>query len=792
MIRFFILWLALAGAAIAATGDIVSATIRPDGWSADIVIEGLGTGGTYDMGLGTNNNPATGTPKITFTVVSKALRADGATTLTRTIYGTKQVRKPYPDQATNDETAEGGNVRVRVALSEMVFSTDKVGGGNSGTDPVVNILSGFYTQGTSNNASGASFPVTNNSESVHQTPVANWSMEPWGRVTGPFKLRVCAFHVGARLGRPVHSVQFSVTDGTNTETALVTAATIDTEAGDAVPVIEYIGEFDADDFIQGAVLTCNYTAYGWYGDVVATSVGGPSHPTPVPTPLPLLCDKTGGYGITFAVVDPVDGTDPGSVSDDTGKWVGNGSAPGDGSGVTAFATIARAARAIRNYNSTNRSRDDTGGGIIFCRAGTYAWMGATISGGYGSTPATWTTVMPFPGVSRASVIIASASGNTDISDRVKLLGVTLTSETSNTFGGVLATSVENCDLANAAGTAVFNTANSCAWFIRNRVTAWRQGFRPFSSATNWTVPLLRGNEFAGFSRAILPYVMVGNKNLQKQQWDSVVIKGRLSTSSQPLAPIIVAFNDLRGWKATSSSAIIEIGDLDMSLTSVAIVQNLFESTTNASGGIGNVGASSFAPSDPLDNFLIWHNTCVGQRMQFAYNSSGGVAKSRKFWSVKGNYWDIKGYKTDTHTDPGADGNHIGNWPVGFGVDHSGNVNRVGTFRHEFFGFRSIEWPQTPYVEPSWPQFIDRKSFADVGETDGMGNYRLDSESPMRGLMTDWVLPYDLDGNPRGPDDSPGVYSTYEGGEEPPPDPDPDPQGTINATNTNATTVTIGQ
>jgi len=74
----------------------------------------------------------------------------------------------------------------------------------------------------------------------------------------------------------------------------------------------------------------------------------------------------------------------------------------------------------------------------------------------------------------------------------------------------------------------------------------------------------------------------------------------------------------------------------------------------------------------------------------------------------------------------------------------------------------------------------------------MGNYRLDSESPMRGLMTDWVLPYDLDGNPRGPDDSPGVYSTYEGGEEPPPDPDPDPQGTINATNTNATTVTIGQ
>ncbi len=113
-----------------AQGDILSVTVGSEGWYVDIVIDDLSTGGSYDMGLGANNNPATGTPKIVFTVVSLGYDATGTpTTVTRTVYGTKAIRKPYPNQSQNEESSSGGDVTVRVALSDYIYAKDKTGGG---------------------------------------------------------------------------------------------------------------------------------------------------------------------------------------------------------------------------------------------------------------------------------------------------------------------------------------------------------------------------------------------------------------------------------------------------------------------------------------------------------------------------------------------------------------------------------------------------------------------------------------------------------------------------------------
>lgn len=80
----FILFLLFAAATFGATGD-VSVRIRPDGWSADVAIEGFTSGATFNFGMGSNNTPTSSTPYLT--VVSLGYDNTGAaTTITRRVY----------------------------------------------------------------------------------------------------------------------------------------------------------------------------------------------------------------------------------------------------------------------------------------------------------------------------------------------------------------------------------------------------------------------------------------------------------------------------------------------------------------------------------------------------------------------------------------------------------------------------------------------------------------------------------------------------------------------------------
>ena len=150
-----------------ATGDILSCVIRADGWSADVTIEGFTTGATYDFGSLDDTVPTLPSPTFTMAVVSEGYSSSGVLgTITRTIYGTHAVRKPYPDQATTDETAAGGNMTVRVALSECVYDDDKNGGaGTSGTNPTVTISAAWATNtggSSETSAAAAALACTNN------------------------------------------------------------------------------------------------------------------------------------------------------------------------------------------------------------------------------------------------------------------------------------------------------------------------------------------------------------------------------------------------------------------------------------------------------------------------------------------------------------------------------------------------------------------------------------------------------------------------------------------------------
>ena len=85
--------------AAAAPGDILSVEVETNGWVLEVAIQGAGTNGAYNFGLGTNNT-LTGGEKVKVTVTSMGFNDTGApTTVQRIIYGTFALRFPYPNQA---------------------------------------------------------------------------------------------------------------------------------------------------------------------------------------------------------------------------------------------------------------------------------------------------------------------------------------------------------------------------------------------------------------------------------------------------------------------------------------------------------------------------------------------------------------------------------------------------------------------------------------------------------------------------------------------------------------------
>lgn len=784
MIRTTLALILSAGILSAATGDIQSVTIRADGWTADVAIEGLNTGGTYEFGLGANN-AITGSEKVVFTVVSHSFDDTGAaTTKTRTVYGVKAMRKAYQNDASNEETNSGGTTTVRVILSDYIYDEDDSGAGNSGTAITATFLSGFYNQSaTPTNATVSPITVTNSSTVPFQSVISNWAWPGYQRMTASTKLRAVAFHRHGEQGRPVRAVKFSVTDGTTTNTETVTTPTYDPSFGDEVPVVEYVTTTDlTSGLTNGAELTCNFIAYPWIGDNAADSSTGAAAPSPLVGPIKAVCDRTGGYGVTYAVVDVSGGSDP-SVGSDSGKWVGDGADPGSGSGVTAYASIGRAARAIRDYNNANRSRDDVGGGIIFLKAGSYNWLGATISGTYGSAPKTWITVKPFTGVARADVVITGSSGNTDISDRVKLEGITINTTTSDTFSGCLAMWLHDCDITStAAGT--WNTSGQRVWITHSDINGFTQGLRPFST-TDMVFPLVRGCNLDGFDGTILAYTVLGNAN--NVPATSLTIQDEITGQTAPRTVPILAFNKILGLSAASSERFI-FGKLSANTTGLAVVQNVVENYAVGSAGLGQFGVSNFEHS----NCIIWHNTIVGQRLFVGYNDTGSTAYYRKYWSQLNNYFDRWANKGDNFSP--QDGARVGGWPVKFNVGSSGNYlsqnmySLPGDFYSEFSGLSSYEPNTSSYGLEGDALFVDRQSAVPNGLNSatagsGGGDYEIDDASPLVGLPIRSVIGYDIGGNVR--DDSNTAAGAYAGGSV------VVPQTTLNAETTNAATIIIG-
>lgn len=856
----------LASHVYAATGDILDVKILSQGCFADITIEGLSTGGQYEFGLGANNEPFEGVPTVVFTVVSQGYTNGVLGTRTRTVYGTHWVRKAFSftgNELTAQESIDGPNVVVRIALSESVYDSDNTTGGtgpggasNSGTSPTVTIASGFYTQGGTPNNATLNHAVTNNSTLAYPKVIGNWSRAlNYEKVGSSIRVGAAVFHGHAQQGQQVDCVKFTAADASgHTATATVTAATIDSTYGDPVPVIEHIADLDTSGFTQGDTGTLNFVAYPWIGNAASimdttsdgsvspAGTGTASAPSPYFGPLSIVCDPAGTYCTSVAVVDAASGVDSGNTIS------GSDTTP-EAAASHPFATIGAAFNALRTYNNTTYSRNNCGGSTIYLKdnaggVNSFVWTGASVT--VGTRPACALTVTRYPGHSRDNCVIATQGTGKTLGEIVKLVGVKITAtNAAGVFDPNTTTSYmlfDQCELNVSVTPTVYRVG---VWpMTRCLISNFAQGWANYG-AVNSSPSLCRGCTIADSCTSLgqqQSYTMLGvlkTSSLAHNIGYSVV--GSAPTRKN----LVVAYSRITA--GNTNAAILRDSPTGGNDHGAAYVQLLLENCNNVSQVIA---LSADTSTGSANNILLMHVDALGQRCSMAYNEYGPTGYDRLNWFVKNNLADDYNLKADTFlgvtatgltkvsyvgttltakvtvtghqyttgdllyitsatpaaykangvsvtvsgndltysveaaTDPGnptqiliaPNPGRIKNWPVVYGVNHSGNIwaetasiGAAGSFMQNFSGLRCIPAATTgepPTVSPKtigYFSFVDRKSFNGSSNGAGNGNYRLQSDSPAIGMARDWVLPYDIDGKARRADGAAGAYEYSQSG-----------------------------
>lgn len=730
----------------AATGDITAVRIAGDtvhnGWTAEIDISGLSTGGTYAMGLGANNDP--GGAKVVFTVNSPGYDSNGnATTITRTVYGTKFVRQTYPSNALADESESGGTLTVKVALSDFVYSGD--------SSITANIAPGFYTQGTANTASSG-ISVTNSSALAYPKVIGRWAWPGYERVTGDFLIEAVAFHRSAQNGKPLASMKFIATDQHgNSTTQTVADMTVSTRTGDANTVLVYAATMPVSTLTQGDLLTINFEAYPWVGDSTAvlnsaTTSDGFAQPEERIGPLTAVNDKNGTFGIGYALVNSA-----GTTSTTTGAVVYASQAAAESAGnSTAFITIGRAAAAIQDYHRINFSRNDAGGGVILLTEGSYTFPGFTpndLGSTTASTTNAWLIVKNASTAAKANTIISAGTNATFKAERLKIEGITLSASSgSSIIRGRAASDAlwlhdTTINLTSTGPILVYKAV----YATQNAVTAYSNGFGAFSTNKSPYV-LIRGNTSTPVVTGNL-YAIIGNKNINLSNSGKGFIETGNASGHRISDNSIYAFNTVYG---TTGANLIAGNTLING--GIAYVQNVLESLSS-SQPILQIAADS--STTVVNNVIIWNNTLAGQRTNFAYNEYTTDNFARFNWSQRFNSLADWNTKDDTFGAGPPNGVRQGSWPVTYNIGTVGNRSQVANFPGSFDGlFTNLQ------STVSAPLYTLDKSYN--GTAAGNGTYTLVATSTAIDLATSTsstyqALPYDLLGNARyGASDS-GAY-----------------------------------
>jgi hypothetical protein len=665
------------------------------------------------------NDPASA--KMVFSISSLGYTTAGvATTTTRTVYGTKRIRKAYPDHADANESVAAGTLTIKVALSDFIYASD--------TAITATLASGVYTKTAVPNNTATAVAVTNNSTLAYPKVVGRWAWPGYERVTADFLVEAAVFNRFGQNGSPVAAVIFTASDTHgNSVSQTASAMTKTTRTGDANQVLVYAATMPVASLTQGDIITVQFVAYPWVGGSDATLntsvlADGYAQPNERLGPLTALNDKSGTYGVGYAHVAS-------GGNDTTGTVYSSAAAAEAGS---SYLTIEKAAQGLRTYHNANHSRDNAGGGTVLLAEGSYTFPGASVVS-KGASMDTWLTIKPASTASRANTILSASGGAVTFNaTRLKVEGLTASSTDGFMFGARLGTDVlwlhgNSLNLSGLEPTYYW----SPAYATQNQITSLTNGFSHQGVDDNpWA--LVRGNTATTIIRASL-YAMLGNAQVQPFFLEATNAPGQQISDNA-----VFAFNTLKSWSGPSTMA------YGTTITrGVAYVQNLIE-TIDAAQPLLQIADNGTPVASTTNNIILWHNTFAGQRVNLGYNDDGSVAADRLNWSDKFNIFEDWNTKGDAYTgNSGGNGARTGNWPISYNLGSVGNAYRASNFPGEFDGLA--------FNLAGNPQFTSDLSARNAGA--GGGTYTIASSSAVidiKGAVSasDLLLPYDLAGNVR--------------------------------------------
>lgn len=734
----------------AADGDITGAAVEDNGWILDVWIAGNSssyTNGTFNTQLVwftnvvsgvTNYYQSPGTSTTTLTLTSAGYNDDGTTNQTvRTIYGTKQVRFAYPNQAYSDSTIDGSNIKIKLAMSEYVYAGD--------ISVTVNLPAGLYATNTLTSAAAASQPVTNNSVQPYPKAIANWSY-PGNQLvnSSTMRLRAVGFNWSAQQGRPLRGMKFIVT-GASSGVAIsnvVTKMTLDRTLPDTVPFAEYIYDADISGMTQGELLRCDFIAYPWIGDsgaLIDTTLNTYTWPTAYPIAYTNRCNRTGAFVGSIAVVDAGGSDVNGRASQLTD--------PTAVDSAIYFATIGKAATCIAATNNTYNSHNDLEASTIYVRSGINTFTGSATTPG--NAPNTWLTITAYPG----DAVDLNTQGSARSLGAATLHRFLSISNSAGYLWYDTHVWFDRCTFNTAAATT-FNLLRSL--HITDCTVQQIPGIGPATTA--------RGNNLDGLSNSIYSCaVVVGNSH---PTTNGPTFRVSTDGPTTMVDGCIIYNNDFRGSYGNVNE--LSAGLNYAHTNGVAILQNVFEfGSSDAGAQIAAFGNNA----KYYTNVLVWNNVFVGVKANFFYNDAGTAVAYRNCVNAQGNVWDDFNIKGDVYVTGNA--NRVGNWPQTFGVGFGYNVvaetsgiTGAGSFVQEYIGLHALGISSPPNVgvatnTTQYLRFIDREAYATgfSNPSPGGGNYRTHSDAPQLIIGSPWILPHDLEGQYRGLSDPAGAYAS---------------------------------
>ncbi len=535
---------------------IIAASIEANGWVLRLTITGsLGSFASYAL-------TPDATPKVVLAsshpgFVPSAGQAISAN-LARTLFATIPVRKPVnllsPTVKVVDETdLGGGQIRVRLALTEHVYATD--------TGLGLTVLAGWR----SGEPAASNITVTNGSTIVAPIPIMRWALVPYDVTSGSFRLSLIVVSHHPVGFQPVAGVRFSVTDGTTVKTQWVTALATDNSLGDNLRCYTTIIDPATATALTGGLLRCDAQVYPWLGAVRTTDPAGTrsmsnirldGYGTPAQSPFVIGYDPAGTrYGAMWAYVDPVNGSTTASAamiatSQAGAIAVAAASRPRDvGTAVQAGYLSNRTLAAANGQAAQTRSVD---GLKIMLAPGTHIGCGPTaITSGIATAEIPVFVIGdPTSADPRNTSIWQASSTTTQRLTRLRIANLTLEVGGAG-YGNANYIGIDNVTIRGRAGqetnsTGYFTNTLPAAGYWSLSVTRSRQWRH--AAGLNLRIGLFRGNEHSQTAQGLC---FVRNRFISTSE-DGFSVSNRnchtvwaLTTELGAVEDLVTGWNDMR-------------------------------------------------------------------------------------------------------------------------------------------------------------------------------------------------------------------------------------------------------